>query len=116
MLTVEVLLLAAMMADAGTELMLLIRVLDTETVVTAALAQRMHEFLNRIAWLFFDGCVFAVESHTRFIVDWLAARHFFLANDSGRSVGGTPLTQEQKELALETMKAWTKLAERILEA
>ena len=115
-LTVEVLLLAAMMADAGTELMLLIRVLDTEAVVTAALAQCIHDFLNRIAWLFFDGGVFVVEGHIRFIVDWLATRHFFLVKGSGCSLGGTPPTQEQTELGLETMKAWTKLAEKTLEA
>ena len=80
------------------------------------MAQCIHDFLNRIAWLFFDGGVFVVEGHTRFIVDWLATRHFFLANGSGRSLGGTTPTEGQKELALETMKAWAKLAEKTLEA
>ena len=115
-LTMDIILIAAMMADAGAEVMILIRIVDTEAVITAVMVEAIYDFLKRITWLFYEGGVFVVEGHTKFIVHWAQTRHFFLVDGGGRSVGGTAITDEQKSTALAPMKAWVKLAQATLDA
>ncbi len=115
-LTMEIILIAAMMADAGAEVMALIRIFDTELVITAVMVEAIYDFLNRITWLFYEGGVFVVDGHTKFILGWAQSQHFFLVDGGGRSLGGTPITDVQKSTALAPMKAWVKLAKATLEA
>ena len=64
----QILLMAAMMADAGSEVLLFLRALDTEDLMEpAAIMQTVEDFLDRVTWLFFhDGCLEA-DSYTAVI-------------------------------------------------
>ena len=75
-LNVEMLLLAAMMADAAAVALHFIRILDTEDLAVPELCSAVEDFLDRISYLFHKGGCFVVDGHVSFIVKWLETTHF----------------------------------------
>ena len=59
-LSVQLMVLAAMMADAGNETMFLLRTLDTENLELSELNKILEDFMDRITFLFFKNGVFAI--------------------------------------------------------
>ena len=110
-INVLIFLIAAMMADGGTEVMYMIRIFDTEDLCLPELCEAANQFLDRITWLYHAGGVFMIDGHTAFIMEWLLTAHFFsTASGEGRCIGGSPVTQAVKQQALRHLQSWTKLA------
>jgi hypothetical protein len=84
----DLLLQAAMMCDASSETLQLIRVLDTEDTPVADLCANLQAFITRLSWLFNDRGRLQVEGHTRHIMQWLATPHCVSANGRGKCLGG----------------------------
>ena len=119
-LTPSLILTAALMADAGSEVLRLVRHLDTEDLNTAGLHTTCGDFLSRINWMFHqDGC-FQVDGHTQFAVQWLRTPHFFSVRDVGRCIGGVDIMSEAfnatRTGALDHLRAWVVLAKDALQA
>ena len=83
----DLLLQAAMMCDASSETLQLIRVLDTEDIPVADLCANLQAFFTRLSWLFNDRGCLQVEGHTRHIMQWLATPHCVSANRRGKCFG-----------------------------
>ena len=76
-LSVELVVIWAMMADAGSEALNLIRFLDREDLPIADLCKSVSGFLDRITWLFHhDGCLHS-NGHVEYVTEWLRKPHFF---------------------------------------
>ena len=115
--TPELFLLAAMMSDGAALAFDLIRFLDTEDVPMAEICSRVEEFLDHIAWLFFEGGVFQIKGHTAFICTWYSSKvHHFTINGKGRAFGGQEFSEAQKQWCLEHLQAWVVLVKPTLEA
>lgn len=112
----DLLVQAAMMCDASSETLQLIRVLDTEDIPVADLCASLQTFLTRLGWLFNDGGCLQVEGHTRHIVQWLATPHFLVVNGRGKCLGGGRLNDSIIEASMDRMRAWVKLARSIVDA
>jgi hypothetical protein len=91
----DLLLQAAMMCDASSETLQLIRVLGTEDIPVADLCANVQALITRLSWLFNDRGCLQVEGHTRHIMQWLATPHFVSADGRGKCLGGgtTPALQ-----------------------
>ena len=115
-LDARVLVVAAMMADAGQESLLLIRAMDAEDMSTADVNSSVARFLDRIAWLFhMDGCL-TIPGHTHYIIDWLQQRHFVLIDTAGHCIGGEPVGRAALDDAFQHMRVWVHLAKQVLAA
>ena len=111
-----VILLAGLMADAGAEVLGLIRGFDTENLSTTDMCGSINDFLSRIRWLFDEqGAFFQVAGHTSFVVHWLRNPHFVAARGEGKCIGGTDvLAPEHAAMRDETMshmRCWVGLAQ-----
>ena len=116
----QLILLAALMADAGSEVLLLVRILDNEELTIVILCGAIDDFLKRVTWLFFeDGC-FQVDGHTKFAVEWLRAPHFVSDRGVGKCIGGIDLMADayssMRSAALAHLRSWVELAKHTLEA
>ncbi|CAE7421777.1 unnamed protein product [Symbiodinium sp. CCMP2592] len=105
----EVLLTAALLADAGDEALQLIRWMDQdENVVDAARANiQVKKFLDSIRLLFNEGRVLAIKGHTQCMLTWLSSPHVLAYNSKVKALEVQPLVQLQvwAALAEETVKA-----------
>ena len=115
-LCVEVLLLLAMMADAGSEALALIRMMDREGLVVIELVKEAIAFLDRITYLFHHDGVLQTESHTAYIIDWLSKPTFYVVGGVGRCIGGEPPSKATIDSAFAHMRKWTVMADAVLKA
>ena len=82
-------LIAAMMSDAATETVNLIRQMDTENLNTTELCHLLESFLNNISWMFLSRGVLRVPGHVSFIIKWFEERtHNVVIGNQGHSIGG----------------------------
>jgi hypothetical protein len=106
-------LLGGLMADAATETMLLIRLLDSESLNTADFCEHLATFLDHIAWMFHgqdQAGVFKISGHAAFIKEWLEGKvHHYVINKQGHSVGGVAIPVAILRQCLEHMIAWCHL-------
>ena len=113
----QILLMAAMMADAGSEVLVLLRALDTEELMEpAAIMQTVEDYLDRVTWLFFhDGCL-ETDSYTAVMMKWLADSHYFVVDGKGRSLGGGPPTRGDLDYCFARIRSWVVLARDVVHA
>ena len=83
----DLLVQAAMLCDASSETLQLIRVMDKEDIPVADLCATTQAFLTRLDWMFNDLGVLHVDGHTRYILKWLERPHFISVNRRGRCLG-----------------------------
>ncbi len=106
----SMLLLLAMMADAGNEALHLIRYMDKEDFETADLCTHVEGFLDSIAWMFHRAGVFVIPGHCAYALEWLTKPHFFTVQGLGARIGGGAVPEDLKLWALDLMRSWTVLA------
>ena len=105
------------MSDAATETLKLIRHMDTEDVDTTSINNAVAEFLRHITWLFLDGGVLQIKSHTSAILEWFEKRvRHFEVNGCGYSLGGAKVDQRVLDKAIEHLKTWVHMAVECLAA
>jgi hypothetical protein len=110
-------LLLAMMADAGIESLSFIRMMDTEELPVSDLALEVQGFLDRVTWLFHQGGCEKVPGHTQFALEWLSTPHFYLIPGvGGRCIGGSPPSEATLNTAYRHIRGWTVLARDVLKA
>ena len=110
-------LMAAMMSDAATETMALLRHLDTEQLDTVNMSLHIDKFIANVHWLFFDGGIYKCSGHTAFIIQWYETRtRHFLVEGESRCLGGVRFRSDDKKKCLEHMQAWFILAKECLKA
>ena len=110
-LTLETIIIAAMMADAGTVVLNLIREFDTENLELSDMCAAVQRFLDKIWWLYHDSGIFSIAGHTAFVLEWLTKPHFFAVGRSDtRCIGGSAISDDVKSFCLEQLRVWTKLA------
>ena len=112
----ELIVLLAMMADAGSEALHFIRAMDREGLSLADMTAEMGAFLDRIAWLFHrDGCLH-MDGHTAYALQWLSEPHFYMVRGQGRCIGGMEVDPAILRRSLAHLQSWTALAEDVLRA
>ena len=82
----------------------------------AEICVAIDAFLDRITWLFHHNGIFQIEGHITFILEWLKKPHFFLVNNSAKSIGGKEVPAEILQRCLSRMQTWTALARDCLMA
>ena len=107
--------LLGMMADAGSEALTFIRLLDTEEMPMADTCREVDAFLDRITWLFHERGCLTVAGHTACVIDWLSQPHFFMVRGAGKCIGGG-VAEATLGAAFSHMTAWTLLARSVLQA
>ena len=111
---------AALMADAGSEVLLLIRMMDSEELDTTAMCGAINDFFSRITWLFSDRGCLQVSGHVAFIVKWLKDPHYVAIRGVGKCIGGIDVLAGEYAGNIDTcfahMEAWITLARHTLEA
>jgi len=114
----EMLLLAAMMCDAGVEAFALIRFLDSEKVEVADTCTEVENFMEHVQWLFGpEQGVLKIDGHTTFIMQWFRnGVHYLSVNGQLRAFGGSDFTDGQVSQCLAHLSAWVKLVIPCLEA
>ena len=99
------------MADAGDEVMLLIRFFDTEEADSTMVHKRVQQFLDRIAYLFIEENVWTVHGHTSFTLEYLKVQRAWTVNGRARSIRGPgAITQEFKSECIAYLKRWVVFA------
>jgi hypothetical protein len=118
----ELLFLAAMMADAGSEAMDLIRFVDSDKWNLEEIGWRIQHFLDRLTWLFVHKGIFKVDGHLAVVREWLKEPHYsMLSSGQGEAVciGGPGFDEGENgpkmKVALDHMKGWCVLVKEILE-
>ena len=116
-ITYEMLLLAAMMADCGSETLSLLRVLDSEDLTEAcAIMDHVDAFLNRVTWLVFeDGCLNS-DSYTQVMIKWLLEPHHYDVDGRGKAIGGTMPSRGTLNQCFGHMRSWVVLARDVIAA
>ena len=115
-LTVEIICILGLMADAGAECLKFIRLLDTEDLPVADLYREVSRFLDRIHWLFIERGVLEVPGHAAYLLKWLSKRHFYIVDGVGRCLGGEPLTAATLDTCSDHLASWVCLAREALRA
>ena len=110
--------LLAMMADAATEALVLIRQTEGRGFDAAQIVAAMKQFLDIVYWLFFQGGCLKIDGHTTYIISLLSTVHFFYLGDQAASIGGIRLTGHDPIVVdcLKRMQAWVVLAKTTTEA
>lgn len=113
----EIMLQAALLADASDECMILIRFFDQREVDNAKICTEVKRFIEAISLLFYEERIWVVEGHTKVCLDFLQKQTHFLVNGQLRSVGGPRvITGELRTRVLKRMQAWTVLAKEVVRA
>ena len=107
----------AMMADAGDELLILVRFVDANAFDPGALPGEVATFLARLDALFLRRGA-TRSGYTRHALQKLAAapRLLRLADGTIRQIGGQPVTQDILDRCYARMAAWIKLVIQCLSA
>ena len=116
-LTMEDYIQLAMMADAGDETIMLVRLCDSEDFDPATSTHELAEFKRRIMYLFQHGGCLRTEGYTLFAINACRrVRNFIVGNEimsfGDRDGVGAPVTLR----CLERMRVWVSLALATLEA
>ena len=119
-LQAPVILLACWMADAGAEVIGLIRGFDTENLSTTDMCRSISDCLSRIRWLFDEQGAFQVDGHTSYAVKWLRSPRFVAVRGEGKCIGGidvlAPEHAAMRGEAMSHIRCWVGLAQRTLNA
>ena len=115
----EMLLTAAMLADAGDEGLQLIRWFDQDDCKSdsAMVNSRVKQFLESVRLLFVEEQVLKLRGHTHVMLRWLSTSHVLAWGSEVKSLGGPmacPPALQQR--CLQRLKAWVALAEKVLAA
>ena len=111
------LLLAAMMADCGSETLSLLRVLDSEDLTEACtIMDHVDAFLNRVTWLVFEDGSLNSDSYTNVMIKWLSEPHIFDVDGRGKAIGGALPSRDTLNQCFEHMRAWVILARDVVAA
>ncbi len=111
----ELMLQAALLADAADECMCLIRFFDAREVDNAKIAGEVQRFCATISKLFFDEHVWVAEGHTKITLDFLSKTTHFVVHGVVCSVGGPrPVTRDLRDRVLKRMQAWAILAREVV--
>jgi hypothetical protein len=111
----ELMLQAALLADAADECMCLIRFFDTREVDNAKIAGEVQRFCATISKLFFDEHVWVAEGHTKITLDFLSKTTHFVVHGIVRSVGGPrPVARVVRDRVMKRMQAWAILAQEVV--
>ena len=84
----ELMLQAALLADAADESLCLIRFFDQREVDNCKVASEVQRFCDNIAKLFYDEHAWTVEGHTKATLEFLQSTTTFVIHGETRSVGG----------------------------
>ena len=84
----ELVFACAMMADAADEVLLVIRHFDDEGVDSSKTTQVLHNFMDRIHYLFVLENVLKVEGHTKIALRFLSRPHVYEVNGTVKCIGG----------------------------
>ncbi len=84
----ELMIQAALLADAADESLCLIRFFDQREVDNCKVASEVQRFCDNIAKLFYDEHARTVEGHTKATLDFLQSTTTFVINGETRSIGG----------------------------
>jgi hypothetical protein len=113
------LVLGAMMADASTETLGLIRDLDSERLDIGDISERISTYLHHLAWMFSRETlgVLAINGHCTCIIHWLerATVNFTYGKKVG-SIGGDKVPMSVIVECLKHMEAWMMLAKQTCRA
>jgi hypothetical protein len=111
----ELILQAALLADAADECMCLIRFFDEREVDNAKIADEVQRFCATISKLFFDEHVWAAEGHTKITLDFLSRTTHFVVHGVVRSVGGPrSVNRDLRDRVMKRMQAWAILAQEVV--
>ena len=111
------LLLVALMADAGDEVLVLIRFFDSEEVDASCISVTIQRFIDRIAYLFIDGNVWTSYGHTTTMLDYLKQQRAFMVMNVAHSIGGCgAVTENLKTECLTHLRRWVVMAFEVLKA
>jgi hypothetical protein len=111
----ELMLQAALLADAADECMCLIRFFDEREVDNAKIAGEVQRFCATISKLFFDEQVWVAEGHTKITLDFLTRTTNFVVHGVVRSVGGPRAVGGLvRNRILKRMQAWAILAQEVV--
>ena len=119
MITPGMLIILAMLADAGIESLGLIRTFDRESMETADMCMHISDFLDRITWLFHESGVEVVSGHTKEVLRWLSQPHFFMYNGKVKVIGKLGSLDDWQidlRVAYGHLRSWTVLAKDVLQA
>ena len=113
----EMILQAALLADAADECMVLIRFFDQREVDNAKIANEVKRFVHSISVLFFEGRVWTAEGHTKVCLTYLENASHFVVNGDVRTIGGPrAVSRELRARVLKRMQAWAILAQEVARA
>ena len=113
----QFLLQAALLADASDETQILIRFFDEREVDNGKISAACRRFVDRIDKLFLGGQAFAVEGHARLCLQFLKTAHHWNVGGVTRTLGGPrSVPAHVKQLTMQRMVAWARLAKRVVEA
>ena len=113
----EILLTAALLADAGDEAMTLIRFFDQSYVDPAVANAQVRTFMLRVTELFIQRKVLTVQGHTSYLLKWLKSAHMVPVHGQVRSVGGpNAASRATVDRCLARLQAWVVLAQEVLRA
>lgn len=113
----EMMIQAALLADACEESMVLIRFFDEAEVDNAKICTKVAEYLGRIGNLFDEQFVWSVEGYTKVTLDFLKRTTTFMSGGGLRSIGGPrAVTPALMTSTIQRMQAWVLLAKHVVAA
>ncbi|CAE7510513.1 unnamed protein product [Symbiodinium sp. KB8] len=113
----EFMLQASLLADAADEAQILIRFFDEREADNGRISVECRRFVDRINQLFVGEQAWDVEGHARICLQFLETAHHFTVGGVTRTVGGPrSCSSAVKRLTMQRMQAWTRLAQRVVEA
>ncbi|CAK8989859.1 Uncharacterized protein SCF082_LOCUS2000, partial [Durusdinium trenchii] len=113
----EMLLQAALLADACDECLILIRFFDQSTVDNAQIASAISDFLSRLAFLFKEQHIWTTSGYTLATLSFLESPTHFVVDGVVRCIGGpNGVSKEIRSQCLSRMLAWANLAEEVVRA
>jgi len=112
----EFLLMAAVMADAGDDGLMFIRMWDTPNPETADMNVEVKAFIDKTVRLYWNGDVFNSPGHTRYMCQWLESEHVYIVNGRTHTIGGPGAVERVKGKVMGRMQAYVVLAKATTEA
>ena len=118
-ITPGMLIVLGMLADAGTEAMALLRLMDQNIPDISSFCGEIELFLDRITYLFHQGGCQNINGHLRVVLAWLCEPHFFVYRNQTKTIGRKCAEGDwhgELRAAEVHLRAWTVLARQTIEA
>ncbi|CAK9100367.1 Uncharacterized protein SCF082_LOCUS46975, partial [Durusdinium trenchii] len=114
-MTAEQILQLALIADAMDEGLLLVRTVDDEGVDLALISSYVHQFMVRIATLFFENAKVMETGYTKHVIELMNTGGISMfIKRSGEAERLAAPNRETKQRCLDRMQCWAKLAFEVL--